>query len=913
MGRASDNHRDSNDQSGSSHGRGKGSRKQKTPKPHGVVLRTAFFQLPGGASRRTFELLLHSKGVKYNNNNLTAEIKYHSLSGHNAHTTAMLLRNNEHLSLDAGKQTVQIVQGSIICDDQASMRLLFVEVAGQAYKDPRLGIVYPTIAVNHTLYKHLPFIILSYSIKSTSKSKLPVDHSLHSIFGGHGVIVGISYLESGPVHVYFSDMMPVKAIKQAQDTLIREWKSTYGAPPEKLSHQFPGQTAFLFPAHSSAPPAPAAKQAAQPDKNGTIPTIASSSSSASSSSAQNVPRPAAAVQSSNQTFAPSGTSWVLNLDKATIRLPQFEGDRNGGGPSAADGRQSREAQTSEKVDVWASQRSASPAFEDQQRRQRQQQRKLAETAEEEEEEENSRTRKRPGGANAPAALPSKPSGDKKKEMPRSLLHNIPPEILDVIMRFDPLTPRSRGTWLDTCSILYDSINSLPLSRCPTAVDWGGITRQDRERNAVYQRLYLGYEDGTVDAFDVLLYAPQHVQNFRHMLDTTLRGVTHDGRFQRSSSHASPHKAMRGLLAVSSKINYSLVTYGEANDYSTGQHSLFLWNGSHTPIKELKTRTPARFVSVDVSSDVIVAASSDYQVHLWRVDKLTTAKSFESAATRLQSPVIAVSVLSTDAGPSAVVIGTTHGLYTWDGTDAAPTAIRRPDGSQVLLQSKLPLCAMTADAASMTVSLVHEDGVCSVGQFDANMRWYWHTLSSRPADATTTQQRHWACVCPQMPALVMSVYPAPISEVRLWTASDQQAVLTHFGSDDGIAGARWSPCEATPYTVATIGTGAHRQWELSVSVSRIGVRFVGSGGTGKLSQAPRPIPLGNRQEQKQVDDLIKQRDESAQIGGQHPDQEKEPLQRFPDDVNPRTGERGGPKGPEPTRYGDWERKGRVYDF
>jgi homeobox protein ESX1 len=23
--------------------------------------------------------------------------------------------------------------------------------------------------------------------------------------------------------------------------------------------------------------------------------------------------------------------------------------------------------------------------------------------------------------------------------------------------------------------------------------------------------------------------------------------------------------------------------------------------------------------------------------------------------------------------------------------------------------------------------------------------------------------------------------------------------------------------------------------------------------------------------------------------------------------------GGPKGPEPTRYGDWERKGRVTDF
>ncbi len=27
----------------------------------------------------------------------------------------------------------------------------------------------------------------------------------------------------------------------------------------------------------------------------------------------------------------------------------------------------------------------------------------------------------------------------------------------------------------------------------------------------------------------------------------------------------------------------------------------------------------------------------------------------------------------------------------------------------------------------------------------------------------------------------------------------------------------------------------------------------------------------------------------------------------------TGEHGGPKGPEPTRYGDWEKGGRCFDF
>ena len=48
-------------------------------------------------------------------------------------------------------------------------------------------------------------------------------------------------------------------------------------------------------------------------------------------------------------------------------------------------------------------------------------------------------------------------------------------------------------------------------------------------------------------------------------------------------------------------------------------------------------------------------------------------------------------------------------------------------------------------------------------------------------------------------------------------------------------------------------------------------------------------------------------------GRHPYQEKEPLPRHPGGVNPSTGEVGGPAGPEPTRYGDWERKGRVTDF
>ncbi|KAH7538209.1 hypothetical protein FEM48_Zijuj03G0174600 [Ziziphus jujuba var. spinosa] len=37
------------------------------------------------------------------------------------------------------------------------------------------------------------------------------------------------------------------------------------------------------------------------------------------------------------------------------------------------------------------------------------------------------------------------------------------------------------------------------------------------------------------------------------------------------------------------------------------------------------------------------------------------------------------------------------------------------------------------------------------------------------------------------------------------------------------------------------------------------------------------------------------------------------EEYRDHVNKQTGEIGGPRGPEPTRYGDWERNGRCSDF
>jgi hypothetical protein len=76
--------------------------------------------------------------------------------------------------------------------------------------------------------------------------------------------------------------------------------------------------------------------------------------------------------------------------------------------------------------------------------------------------------------------------------------------------------------------------------------------------------------------------------------------------------------------------------------------------------------------------------------------------------------------------------------------------------------------------------------------------------------------------------------------------------------------------------------------------------------------PGPLPLADRQQQKEVDQLIRSVQGAIENGAlPHPDVEKEPLPRFSEDINPSTGEKGGPKGPEPTRYGDWERKGRVY--
>ena len=50
-------------------------------------------------------------------------------------------------------------------------------------------------------------------------------------------------------------------------------------------------------------------------------------------------------------------------------------------------------------------------------------------------------------------------------------------------------------------------------------------------------------------------------------------------------------------------------------------------------------------------------------------------------------------------------------------------------------------------------------------------------------------------------------------------------------------------------------------------------------------------------------------------GKEPEKPQHPAApKVPETADrPRPKEIGGPKGPEPTRYGDWERNGRVSDF
>jgi hypothetical protein len=81
--------------------------------------------------------------------------------------------------------------------------------------------------------------------------------------------------------------------------------------------------------------------------------------------------------------------------------------------------------------------------------------------------------------------------------------------------------------------------------------------------------------------------------------------------------------------------------------------------------------------------------------------------------------------------------------------------------------------------------------------------------------------------------------------------------------------------------------------------------------------PSPIPLGDAEAQKEFEMLQKQFAKVTEILSAQGETGFIRKETNPDiDENGRnkvTGEVNGPKGSEPTRFGDWERKGRVSDF
>lgn len=91
--------------------------------------------------------------------------------------------------------------------------------------------------------------------------------------------------------------------------------------------------------------------------------------------------------------------------------------------------------------------------------------------------------------------------------------------------------------------------------------------------------------------------------------------------------------------------------------------------------------------------------------------------------------------------------------------------------------------------------------------------------------------------------------------------------------------------------------------LSVSISRQ-IRFLSgalhSGGPSQEASRSAPPPP-EKGEKEKVESI--QKEEPRGDG-----EEEEGVY-----VNKLTGEVGGPRGPEPTRYGDWEKKGRCSDF
>ena len=80
---------------------------------------------------------------------------------------------------------------------------------------------------------------------------------------------------------------------------------------------------------------------------------------------------------------------------------------------------------------------------------------------------------------------------------------------------------------------------------------------------------------------------------------------------------------------------------------------------------------------------------------------------------------------------------------------------------------------------------------------------------------------------------------------------------------------------------------------------------------KSSARPPVMPKGRLDDKTDTDLEAVKRMPASKKGKLF--KEEAPIPKHPGGVNTETGERGGPGGLEPTRYGDWERKGRISDF
>jgi len=81
--------------------------------------------------------------------------------------------------------------------------------------------------------------------------------------------------------------------------------------------------------------------------------------------------------------------------------------------------------------------------------------------------------------------------------------------------------------------------------------------------------------------------------------------------------------------------------------------------------------------------------------------------------------------------------------------------------------------------------------------------------------------------------------------------------------------------------------------------------------GIHSPRPAPLPLPPK-DQKTFEESLKRAAHPSAGDEIHPAARAPPAPEFEGDVNPATGEQGGPKR-EPLRHGDWSFNGRATDF